>query len=164
MHGGARGCTGVLALSHLSPLVPLPCQEPWRQVAQSHAVVAAGSALAERMGEGTALVMGADLNSIPGSGVYQLITHATLAASHPHMQHVGRAEDVTMPSFGKLGGGGDDLKLPTPLASAYAAVLGQVRSPRPPLDPPPLPRPPPPLRPRALPPPAAREVRYAVRT
>jgi len=100
-------------------------QEPWRQVAQAHAVVAAGCALAEKMGEGTAVVMGADLNSIPGSGVYQLITHATLAASHPHMQHCGRADDVSMPSFGKLGGGGADLQLTMPLASAYAAVLGQ---------------------------------------
>ena len=103
-------CVGLRHTKSGRLLVAITChlsshfQEPWRQVAQSHAVVAAGCALAEKMGEGTAVVMGADLNSIPGSGVYQLITHATLAASHPHMQHCGRADDVSMPSFGKLGG------------------------------------------------------------
>ena len=130
-------CVGLRHVKSGRQLVAITChlsshfQEPWRQVAQSHAVVAAGCALAEKMGEGTAVVMGADLNSIPGSGVYQLITHATLAASHPHMQHCGRADDVSMPSFGKLGGGGADLQLTMPLASAYAAVLGQVRHPHP---------------------------------
>ena len=128
-------CVGLRHTKSGRLLVAITChlsshfQEPWRQVAQSHAVVAAGCALAEKMGEGTAVVMGADLNSIPGSGVYQLITHATLAASHPHMQHCGRADDVSMPSFGKLGGGGADLQLTMPLASAYAAVLGQVHHP-----------------------------------
>ena len=111
----------VAVTSHLSSHF----QEPWRQVAQAHAVVAAGCKLAAEMGEGTSVVMGADLNSIPGSGVYQLITHASLATSHPHMQLQGKCDEVSMPCFGELGGGGADLRLPMPLASAYAAVLGQ---------------------------------------
>ena len=127
----ATGRHVVAVTTHLSSHF----QEPWRQVAQAHCVVSAGNALAAKLGGGgggggggddaAAVVFGGDLNSIPGSGVYQLINNGRLAPSHPHVQ-LPAHEELTMPSFGELGGGsGGELRLQQPLASAYAVTLGQ---------------------------------------
>ena len=56
-----------------------------------------------RYGPSTAVVMGADLNSIPGSGVYTLTTEGHLPSTHPHLSIPGKtepwAEQITMPRF-----------------------------------------------------------------
>ena len=121
-------------------------QEPWTQVAQVQTVLLAASRLAAMYGPQTAVVMGADLNSIPGSGVYTLITEGYLPSSHPHLCIPGRsepwAEKIQMPQFeddpdaastsgsgtktggAAYGGAGGDLYQPMLLTSAYKALLG----------------------------------------
>ncbi|KAJ1615933.1 hypothetical protein T492DRAFT_76198 [Pavlovales sp. CCMP2436] len=53
-----------------------------KQVAQVHVVAAATLALAAKHGPSTAIVLGADLNSLPGSGVFCLLQQGTLPAAH----------------------------------------------------------------------------------
>jgi len=118
----ATSRTLVAVTTHLS----CNFQEPWTQVAQMQVMLLAAAALAARHGPETALVIGADLNSIPGSGVYHLITSGHLPAAHPHLRII--AEHVELPEFGdagEFGGGGRDLKQPMPLTSAYGTLLGQ---------------------------------------
>ena len=84
-------------------------QEPWTQVAQVHTVLSSAAALAKKYGPSTPVVLGADLNSIPGSGVYHLVASGTLSASHPHLKII--AEHVEFPDFSGNGdsGGGKDV-------------------------------------------------------
>jgi len=103
----------------------------------------AAARLAAKHGPSTAIVLAADLNSIPGSGVYSLVTAGHLPVSHPHMAICADGE-VEMPEFRDVehldgaaderlstdlaahyGGGGADLRHPQPLTSAYAHVLGR---------------------------------------
>ena len=98
--------------------VPLP-QEPWTQVAQVQTVLIEAGKLAARHGPHCAVAIGADLNSIPGSGVYHLITSGSLPPSHPHLRII--AEHVEMPEFGErgeFGGGAAELRQPLILHSA----------------------------------------------
>jgi hypothetical protein len=114
-----RGRTVVVATTHLS----CNFQEPCTQIAQAQLVVTCAARVAERHGPGTAIVIGADLNSIPGSGVYHLLQHGSLPQSHPHLQIA--ADGVTMPRLEGGGDGGDGLlTLPVQLQSAYTSVLG----------------------------------------
>jgi len=93
-------------------------QEPWAQVAQAFVAVRSAMAFAVKFGDATPVVMGADLNSIPGSGVHRLLTTSRLSAEHRDMAIV--AENVAMPFLrGKA-----ELRLPAALHSAYKTVLG----------------------------------------
>ena len=85
------GRTVVAVTTHLS----CNFQEPWTQVAQAQIVLTTSAKLASKYGPSTAVLFGADLNSIPGSGVYHLVTSGVLHASHPHMTII--AEHVEMP-------------------------------------------------------------------
>ena len=99
----ASGKRLVAVTTHLS----CNFQEPWTQVAQVHAVLAAAGQLAQKHGDGAApapVVMGADLNSIPGSGVYHLVAAGSLPSSHPHLKII--AEHVEFPELAVGGGGG----------------------------------------------------------
>ena len=102
-------------------------QEPWTQVAQVHTVLSSAAALAKKYGPSTPVVLGADLNSIPGSGVYHLVASGTLSASHPHLKII--AEHVEFPDFSGNGdsGGGKDVHQPIDFGgrSVYATLLGQ---------------------------------------
>ena len=103
-------------------------QEPWTQVAQVRTVLAAAATLQRKYGVHTPVVLGADLNSIPGSGVYHLVASGHLPASHPHLKII--AEHVEFPEFddsGGSGGGGGGVTQPIDFGgkSAYAALLGQ---------------------------------------
>ena len=101
-------------------------QEPWTQVAQMQTVLTAAGKLAAKHGPATPVVMGADLNSIPGSGVYHLVASGHLPSSHPHLKII--AEHVDFPEFGGGGGGGGgDVRQPLQFGgcSAYASLLGQ---------------------------------------
>ncbi len=109
----------VVVTTHLS----CNFQEPSTQVAQAHVVLTAAGRLAAKHGPETAVVLAADLNSIPGSGVYHLITSRALSASHPHRAVI--AESACFPSFGEHGGGSSDLTQPLHLSSTYGSVLGQ---------------------------------------
>jgi mRNA deadenylase 3'-5' endonuclease subunit Ccr4 len=118
----SSGRTLVVVTTHLS----CNFQEPWTQVAQIQVVLLAAAALAAKHGPDVAIIMGADLNSIPGSGVYHLVSSGHLSASHPHLRII--AEQVEMPEFGEhaeFGGGSADLRQPMPLVSAYGSLLGQ---------------------------------------
>lgn len=116
----ATGRTVVAVTTHLS----CNFQEPVTQIAQIHQVLTVAAGVVERH-EGAAVVLGADLNSIPGSGCYQLLTAGTLHTAHPHMHIVH--SDVRMPSFGDYGGDGDPLYHPLGLQSAYTHLLGARR-------------------------------------
>ena len=102
-------------------------QEPWTQVAQIQTVLSAAAALREKHGgDTTPVVLGADLNSIPGSGVYHLVAGGHVPASHPHLKII--AEHVDFPEFENGGGGGGgDVRQPIDFGgkSTYAAILGQ---------------------------------------
>jgi endonuclease/exonuclease/phosphatase family metal-dependent hydrolase len=118
----STGRTVVAVTTHLS----CNFQEPWTQVAQIQTVLMGAAKLAEKHGPSTAVVLGGDLNSIPGSGVYHLVTSGHLPAAHPHLTII--AEHVEMPVFGEngeFGGGATDLKQPLRLSSAYGTILGQ---------------------------------------
>ena len=101
-------------------------QEPWTQVAQVHTVLSSAARLAAKYGPHTPVVLGADLNSIPGSGVYHLVASGQLPASHPHLKII--AEHVDFPEFADGGGGGGgDVHQPIDFGgkSVYATLLGQ---------------------------------------
>ena len=101
-------------------------QEPWTQVAQVHTVLSSAAALAKKFGDATPVVLGADLNSIPGSGVYHLVASGNLPANHPHLRVI--AEHVEFPEFPDGGGGGgSDVFQPLDFGgkSVYASLLGQ---------------------------------------
>ena len=107
--------------------------EPWTQIAQVQTVLSAAASLAAKHGEHTPGVLGADLNSIPGSGVHHLVAHGLLPASHPHLKII--AEHVEMPELpngaqpggGLTGGPGGEVRHPIDFGgrSAYQHVLGQ---------------------------------------
>ena len=50
------------------------------------------------------VIFGADLNSIPGSGVHHLVAHGAVPSSHPHLKII--AEHIEMPELPTGGGSG----------------------------------------------------------
>ncbi|KAL1495395.1 hypothetical protein AB1Y20_016763 [Prymnesium parvum] len=132
-HFGRGAQVGLaVVLRHLrtnQPLVALTThlscnfQEPWTQIAQVHTVLSSAAALAAKYGPRTPVVFGCDLNSIPGSGVYHLVSTGRVAAGHPDLRII--AEQVEMPSHMHEHGTSGGVSQPLAMRSAYATLLGQ---------------------------------------
>lgn len=113
-------------------------QEPSLQLVQAQSVLCHAARLVREEGPDTGVVLGADLNSIPGSGVYRLATEGFLPSDHAHAQV--DVDGVTLPKLDQgahaLGANGHHnsggatcgaMTQPLPLRSVYASVLGAPR-------------------------------------